>query len=354
VPPLLATILTLQVRGMARSLKHTEIYGIRTQEHARGLAPDAEEYRDEVLQGSSDPSDRIDAARAGAKGEYISRKMIALLNSQFMGQGVQIQSVMIKSVQLPRDIREQMMEKTMIISQNAEQIMHHENEMQINRMDQEVQTRLQEFHEKQQREIATGEEKLNDAHVLLNDLIAQAERSKGNIEEDSRINIESILAQASLKEQRIRDNMHVELTNIETTAQKQAAEFHANTKLQTETLRNKAKITHETNMAKSNLLISKAEGKIAPWLDKKNKFQTQLRELEVHEKLAQNPDLIVNGSENDNVNLIIAADAILRDQGKDQNGRRKFIAEMALLTKGSSAFMPSVASETAIRPNYFV
>merc|ERR1740139_1704380 len=212
-------------------------------------------------------------------------------------------------------------------------------------MDQEVQTRLQEFHEKQQREIATGEEKLNDAHVLLNDLIAQAERSKGNIEEDSRINIESILAQASLKEQRIRDNMHVELTNIETTAQKQAAEFHANTKLQTETLRNKAKITHETNMAK---------GKIAPWLDKKNKFQTQLRELEVHEKLAQNPDLIVNGSENDNVNLIIAADAILRDQGKDQNGRRKFIAEMALLTKGSSAFMPSVASETAIRPNNFV
>ena len=144
------------VRALARSMSHTEIYGIRSGMadrreirkkgggEKRGgeeagdpggserdtetdtIASDAESIasdRDETLEGSSDSADRRTSARGTARGARVAAEMRERLNRQFVPQGVEIESVMIKQITLPEEIRKQMAEKTMVISQNAQQRM---------------------------------------------------------------------------------------------------------------------------------------------------------------------------------------------------------------------------------------
>jgi len=368
------------VRGLARGLKHTEIYGLRTgakKDHALGErvkenilkgsdnidVKDGEDdhdeqddekseeggYRDEILEGSSDVMDRSAAKRAFAKGCDSAAVMRAQLNKQFIPQGVEIQSVMIKSITLPEDITSQMNEKTMIISQNAQQKMYHENEMQTNRMEQEVQTLQQSFYEQRQEEITSGAERINEERVKLNDAVAQAIKSEANIREETAIKIENIKAETAFKKQEIKDRMHAEVLSIETEAQKEAAELLANTRLETETALSKAKIQASKNAAKIQMVISNAEGKIAPWLKQKNEFESQLRELEVFDELSLNKDLIINASKDDGVNLVVVADAILQHEANENNSseRSELMAELALTSQGSSGFMPMLASASS-------
>jgi DNA anti-recombination protein RmuC len=68
---------------------------------------------------------------------------------------------MIKSIHLPDDITSQMSEKTLVISKQAEQRMTHQSAMQSNRMEQDVATMLQGFHEQREQKLTTGAENLN-------------------------------------------------------------------------------------------------------------------------------------------------------------------------------------------------
>ena len=122
-------------------------------------------------------------------------------------QGVQIQSVMIKSISLPSDITAQMTEKTMVVSKQAQQRMHHQNAMQTNRMDQEVATMLQSFEERREQEKTSGEERVNAEQVKLNDAIAEARKQEANIQEEANVRIENIRASNKLEVQRIKDRM---------------------------------------------------------------------------------------------------------------------------------------------------
>lgn len=114
---------------------------------------------------------------------------------------------MIKSISLPSDITVQMTEKTMVISKQAQQRMHHQNAMQDNRMEQDVATMLQGFAEKKEQERTSGEETLNAEHVQLNDAVAEAKKLDANIREESKVKIERLKAANALELQRIEDEM---------------------------------------------------------------------------------------------------------------------------------------------------
>ena len=81
------------VRSLARSLKHTEVYGVRTGKirDPNILLNDQDDddddnyaYHDEVLYGTYDPSDKVKAEKAIEKGEDITEVMVQSLNKQFM------------------------------------------------------------------------------------------------------------------------------------------------------------------------------------------------------------------------------------------------------------------------------
>jgi hypothetical protein len=137
-------------RMLARSMKHREVYGLRSvsvrssvvdmdvsdelvggydnEPLGKDLPDNNEESR--LLVGEGDINDEAGAARARYKGEGATARIVKLLNRQFMPQGVEITDVMITDVKLPAEITQQMYNKTMVISSNAHEIMTQQFEMQ--------------------------------------------------------------------------------------------------------------------------------------------------------------------------------------------------------------------------------
>jgi len=334
------------IRSCARSLRHTEIYGIRSggkiSDEEIGDEEDSEEsvYRDPIFEGSSDTVDKDAAVKSTKKGQDVAEIMRVQLNRQFEPQGISIQSVMIKSVTLPEDIRTQMSDKTMVMSQNAAQRMHHEHNMQNNRMLQKEQTLMQTFDEQREQERSDGAQRVNGEEVKLNDMKSEARKMQAYIFESARNEMISIAAESGLKVQRVEDEMDAAVSQMQTEAEKEAAELLATTNLEVQTLLASSEITRAQNVANAELLISLAEGKIAPWIEKKKAYETQMKEVDVYKNLARNDKLILNGSNDDVVNLIAVADSILsdtKDEGKDEYSERsRLMAEMSIMRAGAS------------------
>ena len=110
-------------------------------------------------------------------------------------------------MRLPQDIMNQMFEKTMVISQNAQQTMYHENQMQLTRMNEEVQTMLQTFQEEKDAELAAGAKTVNAEQVKLDDTKAEATKVEANIREETSVKIQNIRAESNLEVQRVKDSM---------------------------------------------------------------------------------------------------------------------------------------------------
>jgi len=338
------------VRALARSLKHTEIYGIRSggiadrddagtavSEESSVAGSDSEDStRDDTFGGSHDTSDRLAAKKSIKKGESVAAQMRTRLNNQFTPQGVQVLSVIIRSITLPSDITSQMTEKTMVISKQAAQRMSHQNAMQSNRMEQDVATMLQGFHEQREQELSSGAEILNVEQVKLNDAKAEAEKMEANIREETNVKIDNFLAENALKVQRVKDRLYETVSKITAEAEREAAESVANTKVETETIVAAARLEKARNEAKAALIISKAEGKIAPWVEKKKKHETHVKQMEVYEKLANNENLVISGSSDADTNLVAVADAILQNNDCAEGASRgAILAELALLSTGA-------------------
>eukprot|EP00568_Trieres_chinensis_P004429 CAMPEP_0183304176 /NCGR_PEP_ID=MMETSP0160_2-20130417/9358_1 /TAXON_ID=2839 ORGANISM="Odontella Sinensis, Strain Grunow 1884" /NCGR_SAMPLE_ID=MMETSP0160_2 /ASSEMBLY_ACC=CAM_ASM_000250 /LENGTH=574 /DNA_ID=CAMNT_0025467185 /DNA_START=106 /DNA_END=1830 /DNA_ORIENTATION=+ len=349
------------VRALTRSMRHTEIYGIRSGPTTRVKSSDKKDDasdsdtddtdsvasdRDEVLEGSSDNSDRLTAKRGTRRGVRVAAEMRDRLNRQFVPQGVLIESVMITRVTLPDDITSQMTEKTMVISQNAQQRMYHENTMQNTRMEEEVAGMVQGFYEERMQETAAGEEKIGEEKVKLNDLVAQAKKSEANIREESQVRIEKMMAEKKLEEQRVKDRMYETITNIRAEAEKESAEMLANSRADAQSMIAEAELRSTQNHAEAQKVLSAAEGKIAPWIELKKEYETRKKEMNVYGTLAENDGLVVTGGEqNDDEGALLAvADAILArsdgEEGDDEVGARsRLMAELALIARGSSAFI---------------
>mmetsp|Transcript_40925 Transcript_40925/g.85981 ORF Transcript_40925/g.85981 Transcript_40925/m.85981 type:complete len:531 (+) Transcript_40925:151-1743(+) len=370
------------VRALARSLKHTEIYGIRSGENLKlisqsvaavrsvnidegdegvgeekfeeeeetmtlesmatepsgilGAAP-VPTHRDETLVGRSDEEDRDAAKIARTLGSEVTDYMKERLNRQFMPQGVEILSIMIESCRLPKEIESQMEEKTKVISKNAQQRMFHQNNMQNTRMEEEVVTLLQTFEEKKLQEETSGIEKINEEQVKLNDAIAEAKKSEAAIREEASAKIQKLRAESSLEVQRIVSRKEETIAKTRAQAEKEAAQLEASTKLEVEKRLAEANLIVEKNLAEASRVASAAEGIIAPYLAKKNAHMTNLKQIDVYRNLASNPNLILCDTNDSDANLVVVADSILADAASaGQSSRSAVMAQISLMHRGSS------------------
>mmetsp|Transcript_6966 Transcript_6966/g.20896 ORF Transcript_6966/g.20896 Transcript_6966/m.20896 type:complete len:532 (-) Transcript_6966:335-1930(-) len=371
------------VRALARSMRHTQIYGIRsgadeyeaaskkgkdgsnsseggdrTKGEGGGGDTDSDldsvaSDSDEIFVGSSDAADRKTAKRGTRQGVRVAAEMRDRLNRQFIPQGVEIQSVMIKQISLPPDITDQMNEKTMVISQNAQQRMYHEDAMQETRMDMEVMKMTQSFSEERERETASGQERINEDMVKLSDEKAQAKKAEANIHEETKVKIDSMLAENSLEVQRVEDRTYESISEMRAQSEKESAELLAHSRASAQSSLADADLTATKNRAEASRTLAAAEGKVAPWLERRKEHETEQKKLGVYKRLADNGGLVVGmggGVEDDDedANLLTVADAILQDSVAAGNGeagdRSRLMAELALVAKGSSAFLPQAAS----------
>lgn len=355
------------VRTLARSVTHTEVFGLRnvssqelsgvtdklggtaaspfaTMEFGGDEGVKGEETKEEIraaeqeekdLQGEHDEIDMMEANFATESGANVTKIMKDRLNKQFMPQGVQIIDVIIENITLPFSIQTQMSQKTMVISQNAEQRMQQKHDMLVLEQEESVKT-LKQHHEEQQLEVI--EDGQQNAQKM--ELEYMYERSVG-VGEVERINTQAqadvalVHAESDLTVQRINDASTLEAERVELEAANNSSKAYAEVRATVRDMEAKADLRCDHLSADGDRALFSAEGDSAPKMRTYNDHLTNVRRLGVQESLANNARLVVTGvSGGEAANRLLLADAALSsDNFKDLNNKRDSEERSRLLSE---------------------
>lgn len=276
------------------------------------------------------------------------------LNQQFMPQGVQITDVMITNVELPKSIMEQMYSKTMVISENAQERMTQQFEMQDLKFTEELKLKAQTFKEERQQEVQDGQARLNSENVRLNNLKAESNKAIDLLKQDNKVLLEQIRAEAALQITKLEQERNQIVTELKTHSQSKAASFRAEADLYCTQKYSEAQLTVAKNDAKSMAAVSDAEGTIAPLLKEFNTHEQNLRKLAVFNALSKNKDIIITpGSLSPDSQTLMLVDQILASSGNAKGSaasvtRSEMLSELMLMRAGGHIAMNPACGATIL------
>jgi hypothetical protein len=336
-------------RSVARTLQHTEVYGLRTDISGKtakvltGGADDPgfegyEEEGDAALRQVAGPSDDVAAAAAARKGRDVAADMRRSLNDQFSPQGVEITDVIITDVKLPDQIVHQMSEKTTVIAQNAAQKMNQEYDMLSLKQEEEISTLKQRKKEEREKEKQSGDMKVNEVQVQLDKMKAETKVQLAKIQQHSVVKVQEINANGELEVTKLEQMKDAVLADKKVNAEKDAAAMQAETEVFEMTKTSGANLKAAQNEAKAAELMAKAEGVAAPYVEARKQFETRLKQMEVWDKLASNPGLLISGETDPELNALLLSDAILESK-VDETTKSQLLAEMLVLQRGSKVML---------------
>eukprot|EP00581_Thalassiosira_minuscula_P016991 CAMPEP_0183715556 /NCGR_PEP_ID=MMETSP0737-20130205/9716_1 /TAXON_ID=385413 /ORGANISM="Thalassiosira miniscula, Strain CCMP1093" /LENGTH=587 /DNA_ID=CAMNT_0025944657 /DNA_START=10 /DNA_END=1774 /DNA_ORIENTATION=+ len=352
------------VRTLARSVYHTEVFGLRNVAHSelegvqeklfsaeameRGGAATQEE---KDMLGEHDYYDSLEAGFNVEAGASITEAMKVRLNRQFNKQGIQILDVAIKDITLPDQIQSQMSQKTMVISQNAMQRMQQKHAMQSLLQEEEIKT-LNQTHDLNKIELEKdGEYDVMMAKFKLDALRAENDRNIQSIETQMSIDVELVKAESDLTCQRIEDETKMETEKIREQCIADSEESLANAKAEVEILLAEGELEVAKNIAKGEKAIFKAEGIAAPLNRRLNDHISNMHLLKAQSAMAENERLVIVGTEGGSAaNSLLQADAALSSlpEHMDDQSRETLLTEMAIATgRGDVRIMMGVPFSTS-------
>lgn len=332
-------------RTVARTLMHTEVYGLRTDKSGKtskvlkgqGEGSAATEVEgDEELRTA--PDDAETAQVAITKGRDVADDMRRTLNEQFHPQGVQITDVIITDVKLPDVIVSQMAEKTTVIAQNAAQKMNQEYEMLTLKQNEEGETLRQKKKEEREKEKQNGDQEVNEVQVQLEKMKAETKVLVAKLSQESNSRVQTIIADGTLEVTKLQQEKAAMLTEMRAKAMSEAETLKAGTGVYEETALSKARLEAAKNMAKASETIAKAEGVIAPYVDARKQYEMRHHQMQVWESLANNKDLVLSGEDNSELNAVMLCDAIM-DSASDETTKSQMLSELLVLQRGSKVML---------------
>lgn len=360
------------VRTMARSVTHTEVFGLRTisalelEENMKNRVKvaaaaasfsgsnsdnnddtnnneDDDEscgYKNEQerkdFEGDHDDIDEEEAAFAVEHGaSMVTKKLKQRLNKQFRAQGIEILDVIIAKISLPEEIQTQMSQKTMVISQNAEQRMQHKFNLQVLEQTEAIKMMRQMQEEEKLELIKDGEAHVIDKTLALDYVKKEAARDVRRIEVQNWRDTNMILAESDTKVTKCYDLCEKEVDRITLTADAEASKALADARYHVANVKAKGQLECSILAAQADKTIFAAEGVSAPKIRTLNDHMTKMRQLTVQDALAGNDKLIIVGqSGGEAAGRLLLADACLADAAAGQkNGtfsRSDAIAELAI------------------------
>lgn len=354
-------------RMLARSMKHREVYGLRnltvrgsTVEYVVddgghfetdevGVEMASTDQSSTLLVGEHDAGDETQASRAVFKGEGATARMIKLLNRQFQPQGVQITDVMITDVQLPTEIVQQMTNKTLVISSNAQEIMTQQFEMQDLNFSEDLKLMTQSFEEDRLKEKQDGEQKRNEVAVNLKSMKAQEDKKLRLMVEENQVLLQSIDAEADLEVTMLVQERNRITSELAAQSKAKAAAIQAEADLYCVEKLSEAKLEVERNDAKAMEITADAEGTIAPLLKEYNIHETNLRKLKVFSSLSSNDHMLITPSDNKDVQTMLLCDEILSSRASTGSvTRAEMLSELMLMKAGGQVAMNTSSGATVL------
>ena len=335
-------------RVLARSMKHRECYGLRNASIAEDMleADNARisernnENESHLFVGSADHTANTRANFAAAKGEGATARMIATLNRQFKPQGVEITDVMITDIKLPEESVRQMMSKTMVISSNAQEIMTQQFDMQELKYNEANKLMAQTFKEERLREEQQGEQERQAVSIRLQDMKAEEEKENMLIRENNKVLLQSISANCDLEVTKLAQERNAIVTELASKSSQEAARLKAEANRYCVEKISQAQLEVQRNEAASMEVVSNAEGVIAPLLRPFNEHETSLRGLQVFDKFANNKDVVIAPSGNQDVQTMLLCDQILSSSNvQNRSSRSEILSELMLMKAGGQVAM---------------
>jgi len=337
------------IRTMARSVTHTEVFGLRTisaveleENMARIKAAssfsedeDESDYEDgqekKDLEGDHDVIDKEEAVYATEYGASVVTKTLKhRLNKQFRPQGIEILEVIIEHISLPNSIQDQMSQKTMVVSANAEQRMQHKHDLQVLEQTEAIKM-IKQRHREEVRELKQdGQAQEIEERLKLDLMKEEAEKEISKIAVQNSRDVQVIKYESSFKVKKVNELCEKEVSRVQLTAALEAAKTHADADFFCMDVSAKAKLECAQLSAKADDIVFKAEGVSAPKNRTLNNYLTEMRKLEVQNSLAENDQVIITGTSGGNAaNKLLQVDACLSD-AKVSRTSSDGIAELAI------------------------
>ncbi|TMW68520.1 hypothetical protein Poli38472_005988 [Pythium oligandrum] len=301
------------VRGLARSVLHTEVYRLRDGTMRERFQTGG---LDHLARGTNEAGDPIGGVTADPPKDgqlyFVTEDIKNSLNKQFNTYGVQITNVAITNVRLPETFQEQMQSRTTHLSAIKEQNMKQMSDMQLLQYKEEIETtklaRTMMLMEEEQ----TGKAKCAEIQKEIDLVIADTKLIQDQIAQETRVKCNKIAADAKLKIEQI----HAETQEISTgisvhcdadiqllTAQKDALKLQLDAEIEE---------IRVSGQAKANEIIARAEGVAAKKLEKYRAHMLEMQRLDVLQALAKNNKTVVTGNAS---NSLLAEMLVANTQG---------------------------------------
>jgi regulator of protease activity HflC (stomatin/prohibitin superfamily) len=315
------------VRGLARSVMHTEVYQLRDgtmkEEFSTGglamVNRGANNTAIEPLPGHEKGNPTLDengtpllSATDRKPLYYVTEDIKKNLNKQFNNYGVQITSVAITNVKLPANFQEQMQSRTTHLSAIKEQNMKQMSDMQLLQYKEEIDTTKLARKMMLMEEEQTGKAKCAEIQKEIDMVEADTKLVEEQIAQETKIQCNKIAADAALQIEQIKAEtarISAEITSrCEAEVQLLQAEYEAS-KRQLE-----AEIEEivASGDSKAMEIIARAEGAASKKLEKARAHQLEMQRLNLLTSLSKNKQAVVTGNAS---NSLLAEMLVANKQG---------------------------------------
>lgn len=315
-----------------------------------GEAKEEEESDDEadadakLMRGGFDAEETKRMEQATSKGENVAMRVKHQLNKLFMPQGVQITDIMITNVELPAQIVSQLSNKTMVISNNAQEIMQQQFQMQELNYSEELKKMNQSFDEERRQENVDAAYARSEAIVKLERLKAEARKQVALLKREGEVRVKSIKANADLEVTKLVQEKHKIASDLRVKSLAQAEQIKSEADLYCRQKLSEAQLKVKRNQAEGVKASGEAEGVAAPLLRQYNEHTIKMEKAKVFESLTSNRELVLAPSDNKKVQMMCLVDNMLENAtaaqaasgfGRNDVTRSQLLSEMVLMRAGS-------------------
>jgi len=272
------------VRALARSVDHEQVYGLRSAE-THGQTTVIAEDGDPTTQETGNVTDAMKNS----------------LNDQFNKLGVQITDVAITNVRLPMNFTKQMQEKTVYSSIIAEQKMKQENDMQMLKFKEEIDTADQKKKEEQEAELAVGTRICAEAQKELDTVKAETNKMVSELTEDMKTAVREITTEAQLIVKTVNMEKVAITEGVNAKGRAEAEMLEAERDAFITRKHAEGKLFSAKIDASVKKVVAEAEGDAASKLRAKRAFENQQKQLRVYSELARNDNVVISGNSGDSL-----------------------------------------------------
>lgn len=341
-----------EIRTLARSMKHTEVYACRTGAKKRNpnlrSAGDSDKDSDsgdeegtlsygDVKKASGGEGDGEDADAVAAKGIDVTEEMQKRLNRQFEPQGVSICDVMIQDVVLPESIVTQMSNKSLVRSKQEYEMMEQQFEMQGITLKNELNARRVGYTEENEKSEVEGARDTQKTADKLNERKATGQRTLSDYEESTRQEVSKLTAETTEMIVGLDFDRKRLMQNLSLEADAEARRIRDEASAAVRTAFSEADLKVVTHKANATKILADADEKADVLLKTARELDLIDERLEVYNSFVSNKSVIISASDAEQVNTLLLSDTVLRDTTSGM-APHELLAQLNVLRLASSAY----------------